>query len=264
VRQVCNREQGKRFSINNNSDVLQGCKERKMKRFLVLVGVCLLTTSFASAAPTVTVGRLPGTFFTPGWTGEYQLTPNAELGALLSSSSSFQSFCIERGAYVQAEPATTYNVGVSDKIMNSGVPLAPETAYLYTQFHNGTLTGYDYTVGADRADSARSLQAAIWYTQGQGSNLVDLLNPNPAWTPVDAGSDEAVLAQQFVDEAMGAGWTSIGNVRVLNLSSGENGACVDNQDMLGVVPTAIPVPGALAMVSIGVGLLGWRRKRSAS
>jgi len=231
-----------------------------MKRFLV-VGVCLLGVGVASASPTVTVGRVSGTYFTPGWAGEYQLTPNAELGALLSSgSSSFQSFCIERGAYVQAEPATTYNVVVSKNVMNSGVPLTPEAAYLYTQFSNGTLTGYDYTVGSDRAESARSLQAAIWYVQGQGSDLIDLLNPNPAWVPVGAGSDEALLTQQFVDDAMASGWTSTGYVRVLNLYSCGTTACTDNQDMLGMVP--IPAPGALMLGAIGAALVGWSRRRS--
>jgi len=231
-----------------------------MKRFLVVVGVCLLGASVAPAAPTVTVGRISGTFFTPGWAGEYQLTPNSELGAMLSSGSPFQSFCIERNAYVQAEPATTYNVAVSGNVMDSGVPLTPEAAYLYAQFRNGTLTGYDYTAGAGRADSARSLQAALWYVQGQGSDLVDLLNPNPAWVPVDAGSSEALLAQQFVDEAMASGWTSTGNVRVLNLSTNGAQGYVDNQDMLGLVP-AVPAPGALVLSGIGAALVGWVRRR---
>lgn len=231
-----------------------------MKRFLVVVGVCVLGASVAQAAATVTVGRVSGTFFTPGWAGEYQLTPNSELGTLLSSGGSFQSFCIEMGALVQAEPATTYNVAVSGNIMNSGVPLTPEAAYLYTQFRNGTLAGYDYTVGAGRADSARSLQAALWYVQGQGSDLVDLLNPNPAWVPVGAGSSEALLAQQFVDEALASGWTSIGNVRVLNLYTNGTQVCVDNQDMLGLVP-GVPAPGALVLSGIGAALVGWSRRR---
>jgi len=231
-----------------------------MKRLLVVVGVCLLGASVALAAPTVTVGRVSGTFFTPGWAGEYQLTPNNELRALLSPSGPFQSFCIERGAYVQAEPATTYNVAVSGNVMDSGVPLTPEAAYLYTQFRNGTLAGYDYAAGAGRADSARSLQAALWYVQGQGSDLVDLLNPNPAWVPVGAGSSEALLAQQFVDEATASGWTSIGNVRVLNLYTIGTKTCIDNQDMLGLVP-AVPAPGALVLGGIGAALVGWSRRR---
>ncbi|UCD50355.1 MAG: hypothetical protein JSW27_22865, partial [Phycisphaerales bacterium] len=214
----------------------------------------------ASAAPTVTVGRVPGTFVAPGRVGEYQLTPNGEFGALLSSGGGLQSFCIERGVYVQAEPATTYNVAVSGKVMNSGVPLTLEAAYLYTQFRDGTLAGHDYTVGDGRADSARSLQAAIWHVQGQGSDLIDLLNPNPPWVPMGAGSDGALLAQLFIDEAMAPGWISTGHARVLNLYSWEVTSCVDNQDMLGLF--AIPAPGALMLGAIGAVLVCWSRRRS--
>jgi len=239
-----------------------------MKRFLGAVGVCLFLAASTAGSPTVTVGRASGTFPEPGWGGEFRLTPNSELGASLLSNGSFQSFCVQPSAYVDADeklPVSqrTYLVGVSDTVMDDGVKLTPEVAYLYTEFRSGTLIGYDFVPGAARESSARALQAAIWHLQ-TGSGLLDvdlaLLNANPDWAAVDSGSSEALLAGQFVGAALNSGWTSLGQVRVLNLSSVDSGLASDNQDMLGLI---VPAPGAIVLGALGLGLLGSLRGRSA-
>jgi len=99
---------------------------------------------------------------------------------------SFQTFCIEHNEFISKGQGVMF--GLSSGAINGGViagydnprgnpdPVSIGTAYLYSQFAAGTLSGYNYnTTVAGRQASAGLLQNAIWYFEGEqalsGSNI---------------------------------------------------------------------------------------------
>jgi hypothetical protein len=121
-------------------------------------------------------------------------------------------------------------VGVSTQSLVDNVPLAQETAYLYTQFRNGTLPNYGTNAAAD------ALQAAIWHFQGQAGGALN------AYT---------TLASAAVS---GGSWSGIGNVRIANL--------VWHTALLPNFPVGTPAQDVLVIIPLppavfaGLGLLG--------
>jgi len=88
----------------------------------------------------------------------------------LGGAGSFQTFCLERGEWL-AQGSVRYVV--NDEAVGgganyhtpagnqSGDTLSVGTAWLYSQFAQGTLSGYNWS-GSDRLTSAGLLQNAIW------------------------------------------------------------------------------------------------------
>jgi len=178
-----------------------------------------------------------------------------------STLPSFQTFCVETSEYV-AQPmdivvSTTFVNEATGAITGSGSHailgskpkgdnLDARTAYLYTQFAKGVLSNYDYlSTGVGRNVSAGLLQKAIWYIEEEpgGSNA----GQSGIWI---------TEAQNAIDNGL---WSGIGDVRILNTwKPGYVGDLVyKKQDQLYLVP----VPAAVLLGILGLGVAGWKLRR---
>jgi len=228
-----------------------------MKKLILMT---VLLSSFAGitlAAPTVVfhAGYRSG----PG--GEFQaaiadwtFTPVDLPGGAYD----FETFCLERSEFLRFNQI--YYVGFSDAAIFGGVggqdppgsgsdPLDPMTAYLYSQFITGSLSGYEYTDVSDRIASADALQDAIWYIENEISAL-----PTGLATTFYNDADDTVNGSSPT-------WSGLGTVQVMNVYSSSTLECGVAQDQLVMRP--IPAPGAIILGGIGVVFVGWMRRRRA-
>ena len=257
-----------------------------MKRGYISGLAVIATSATMSVAATVTFHSNPA--YRVGDGGEFQVrvvSGNAgktgmfsDVGLPGASSSSFQTFCLERNENMDTnvQVQVTKGTGAVFGGINGGPNdlLSNETAYLYSNFRRGTLqTTYEYTnlatdtQGLDRRrGSARALQLAFWVLEEEydalGANTF-----NAAWahnvidtnTSIQSAAnytaDQRQMAKDLITEAFNAAWSSIGNVRVLNWTR-------DNGQPGQSVLTLIPLPSAGGLALAGLLVVGTRRRRN--
>lgn len=181
--------------------------------------------------------------FTPAGQGD----ASRGLGA-----SQFITFCVEKNEHVGY--GQTAHAFLNTESVHTGVPLKAQTAFLYTQFVQGSLSGYTYNANA----SATSLQLAIWFLQEQIASLGGDVQAQ-AW--VDLADDEVNLVD-------GGTWgDTIGNVRIANLWSGMSGGNPSGtalQDQLVMIPLPAPIwLGGLGLIGV-IGGSAYRRRAARS
>jgi hypothetical protein len=177
----------------------------------------------------------------------------------LSGQEYFQTFCIEYNE--EFSPGTTYNVTISEKAMwgsqppppfPGGDPISIGTAWLYSQFAAGTLSGYNYNYGNsglnNRTASAGALQQAIWWLEGEANGV------NNSFVTA------AETALGLNDTTIKGDANGAFNVRALNL--GDPGTV---QDQLVIVPEPTTVvAGALLLLPFGMSTLRILRKKQTA
>src|SRR5687768_8101779 len=216
----------------------------------VLLSLMILVTAGAGSAHAtpLMVGDDIHVLDGPGTTG------GGEFTIVVDPTTSFVSFCLQMTEYINFTSAFNVDAistfAVSDPVLNGGNPLdlhrdylSAQTAYLYTEFRQGTLSGYYYGSGPSRVTSANSLQKAIWMFEQE----IPIVGSNPF----------VMLANNAI--SLGT-WSGIGNVRVMNLS--RNGE--EAQDQLMLVPgrdiTEVPEPASLILFGSGVSLAAMARR----
>jgi hypothetical protein len=223
-------------------------KLAKVAAAVVVGALGLFATSQAQAGTltgTVEFGPSYNWAYAGGGEFSFKVTPPSltNLTAVVPSDGSiWATFCLEKNENLQGAPST-YDAVVNTKAMNGGIaggspdPLSRYTAYLYSEFLGGSLTGYTYVAGAANVASAKALQNVIWYLENEISSI-------------SAGTETA-----FYGDAIANAGPDIGYIRVLNLTQkNAAGTVILRQDILAKTTDAfVPVPAAAWM---GLALLG--------
>lgn len=219
---------------------------------LILLAIFGMFVSVPGAYADPVVGDLIAFSDGPG------ASPGGEFIATKSGAGgySFRTFCVEGTEYIMTN-GTLFEIGsITDTaIMGSlppnGDPLNYETAYLFTKFSYHALSNFIYDNGVGENLSATQLQIAIWaFEEEEGYTVANVLANYPT-----------SQAAAWIKEAQNAGWTSIGNVRVLNMLWTYNAGYGERaQDILVMVPE----PGILILLGIALSAVGLASRRRKS
>jgi hypothetical protein len=244
-----------------------------LKSIMAVAALAAVLGSSAFAIPQVSLNSNP---YQNGIGGEFTAIPNADalsasgtpdLTPYLNSyapvarnGGGFQTFCLEYNEHFNW--GVNYQYGVSSAAVQGGTGTSDNvsvgTAWLYSQFAQGTLANY-FTSG--RQANAGLLQNTIWYLEGEIASL----SANPFYNSVVGhfGSFAAAQADTSSIDALNADASYYG-VWVLNMGSPTSNPPYPNQDQLIYKTPGVPDGGAtLLLLGISAGAVSFLRRKLA-
>lgn len=209
------------------------------------------------------------------------------------SATTFQTFCIEHQENISLGGDYYFQVATSAELGGglaggatgtpSRDPLRYATQWLYVQFRNDTLAGYDDNnnspVAANRrVNDARQLQLAFWFLENEiranatGAALTDFYayagGSNTADQTANTTQAEVWVAAALAAEANPVHSASVAaNVGVLRLwiNANNTGYAQDQLTMVGpasALTQVVPLPSIAMAGSLCFGLLGFAMRKS--
>jgi hypothetical protein len=213
---------------------------------LVLVG----SIPVAAGAGPIVAGDVVKFSDLPGNTGggEFKLT---DVG---NAADWIITFCLQKTEYMNfsnnfiVDSINPYTL--TDPYEKGGDPqgrdwISSQTAWLYTQFTDGTLAGYAYNgTAAQRSASADALQHAFWMWEGEEA--------------VDESNYYYALAKNHTPQNFGTGDVAVMNLKLYN--PGAQNHLAEAQDQL--IRVSVPEPATLTLMGAGMlGMAAVRRRR---
>ncbi|QDU56272.1 hypothetical protein [Aeoliella mucimassa] len=182
------------------------------------------------------------------------------------SFSPFETFCVEITEHV-SNGAIYYVAGISDTTVNGGNTITNYMAWLYTEFRNGSLSGFDYSgSGTAARNSANALQYALWREIGHDDTTIRNA----------LGISSSSLASTYTNpyNSLGPGWLTdynadpswdkssgyLGQVRVMNLTNKYGTQQYQDQLVL-VVPEPMTVFVWTGLIVAGMVIYSKRKTR---
>lgn len=137
-----------------------------MKKLLLLV-VCMFLAGLSTARAQLVMVAQNGYSYGDGGEFTAYTSPNSFTNLYAPTTiinGGFETFCVQSTVGFSDGASYSYVLTNQD---SAGQKLNLGTAFLYSQFATGNLTGYDYTDPGTRNTDAGELQLALWTLQNQ-------------------------------------------------------------------------------------------------